>query len=259
MSGRVFIVTKCSLASQFHPYTILFAVAESIQSGTRFTSSKQPRISAKNHLLIAFKRRVLDIVRRYLLADRYPKVTAWLFCNWYIEFNREHLIPLRKDSKPRASLRGFFYAPPKEQVVDRVIAAFAWSYYRVVELPMVRPPIQTPLEPRTALFLSDLIGPSLTLSDSVDPCPRWGSTPWAPPLELWGSSPCPFPPAWASPPSYPTPHSRYRVRTGPKPGGGRILMFMVTPPPRLSSCTARRPQVIEVRWIAAVFEMSARA
>ena len=135
MSGRVFIVTKCSLASQFHPYTILFAVAESIQSGTRFTSSKQPRISAKNHLLIAFKRRVLDIVRRYLLADRYPKVTAWLFCNWYIEFNREHLIPLRKDSKPRASLRSFFYAPPKEQVVDRVIAAFAWSYYRVVELP----------------------------------------------------------------------------------------------------------------------------
>ena len=100
MSGRVFIVTKCSLASQFHPYTILFAVAESIQSGTRFTSSKQPRISAKNHLLIAFTRRVLDIVRRYLLADRYPKVTAWLFCNWYIEFNREHLIPLQSLKAP---------------------------------------------------------------------------------------------------------------------------------------------------------------
>ena len=74
-------------------------------------------------------------MRRYLLPDRCPKVTAWLFCNWYIEFNREHLIPLRKASKPRASLRGFFYAPPKEQVADRVIAAFAWSYYRVVELP----------------------------------------------------------------------------------------------------------------------------
>ena len=64
--------------------------------GTRLTSSKQPRISAKNHLMIAFKRRVSDIVRRYLLPDRCPKVTAWLFCNWYIEFNREH------DSTPQS-------------------------------------------------------------------------------------------------------------------------------------------------------------
>ena len=32
--------------------------------------------------------------------------------------------------------RGFFFhAPPKEQVADPVIAAFAWSYCRVVELP----------------------------------------------------------------------------------------------------------------------------
>jgi hypothetical protein len=40
-----------------------------------------------------------------------------------------------KPQSPDLLLRGFFYAPSKEQVADRVIAAFAWSDRRVVELP----------------------------------------------------------------------------------------------------------------------------
>ena len=63
--------------------------------------------------------------------------------------------------------RGFFFhAPPKEQVADPVIAAFAWSYCRVVELPKGQTTDSDTSKSRSSspgLFLSKLIENSPSL------------------------------------------------------------------------------------------------